>query len=178
MFPTKCAGFTSVSRLLSSPSAMFTKRGKVRCENLHPTAWGRAQLVAPTVGICDSKDDNGVPVPALCQQGFQELVLTIAALLAKHWLLFVQMCVKEKEQKIGLNKMQELGKRWEMYTVILVSLYSYAFSKYQGGLWKGRERKYAGLLKIMQHSVWHFLTEKNFECFKGLALGCVLRHCV
>lgn len=26
------------------------------------------------VGICDSRKDNGVPVPALCQQDFEELL--------------------------------------------------------------------------------------------------------
>lgn len=46
-------------------------------------------------------------------KAFRSSLLTIAALLGKYWLLFVHMCVKVKKQKIKLNKMQELRKRWK-----------------------------------------------------------------
>lgn len=47
-------------------------------------------------------------------KAFRSSLLTRAALLRKYWLLFLQMCVKGKKQKIGLNKIgQELRKRWE-----------------------------------------------------------------
>lgn len=63
------------------------------------------------VGICDSKDDNGVAVPALCQQGFRELLAHCSSPFGKILAICANVCVKGKKQKMGLNKMQELRKR-------------------------------------------------------------------
>lgn len=107
MFPTKCAGFTSIEKLsvtclLSSPSCnVYKKRKSKLWKSLHPAVWGRAQPVAPMVGICDSKDDSGEPVPAVCQQGFQELLAHHSSPFGK---ILAFVCANECEGKETENR--------------------------------------------------------------------------
>lgn len=158
---------------------MFTKRGKVRCEKF-------------CIQQCEAELSQWLPwweymtpsmtMVCLCllsaNKALRSFLLTTAALLGKYWLLFVQMCVKEKKQKMGLNKIQELRKRWETVYCNLSFIIFLCIFKVSRRPWEREREEKCCSFKNYATSCVTFSDRKIFECFKGLALGCVLRHCV
>lgn len=157
---------------------MFTKRGKVRCEKVciqqceAELSWWLPWWEYVTPGV------TMVWLCLLSAKAFRSSSLTTAALLGKYWLLFVQMCVKGKKQKIGLNKMQGLRKRWKTIYCNLDFIIFLCLSKVSRRSLEGEREERCCSFKNYATCCVTFSDRKKFECFKGLALGCVLRHCV